>query len=463
MYRNVVDFGAIINVSRYLYPDRKQSFDRTLVALMKYAPDGTILALNRGVYSSQNLENDYIYELENHRLQKVSGKSMNLIGGRITDGTLGYQGKVNFSYDEVGRMTSDASKGMYLQWRNDDDLPSSVTVVGATGWNKDPVLMNFAYKGGARIAKFRNAIISANSIKTNEARYYLLGEKEIRIGEDGKIRAMMYPSYAGSGRSTYDYTTENITTEFSTTDYLGSTVRVNKVETNTLSPTLSVENDSWGREIQSVESGSEEFDDRFTGKKKEVELGLDYFGARYLDKDFAMWVSPDEMRQHYNLYLYGSDNPICRIDNDGNVDMPPVHIVGQAPAVSKYGMSSDQLVIAMKNSPAVKPAQRDAIVKNTIKIGLSVLGRGKPIVAGIEAYDLSNDVSEDLQSKNPTERLTVTVARELVSQAGGKYFDGVKQAGGMVGRGLSEAYSFVIGIFADRAKVNIDKKSEANQ
>ena len=45
--------------------------------------------LREGFSAGQVMNNDYIYELENHRLQKVSGNSMNLIGGRITDGTLG--------------------------------------------------------------------------------------------------------------------------------------------------------------------------------------------------------------------------------------------------------------------------------------------------------------------------------------------------------------------------------------
>ena len=34
-----------------------------------------------------------------------------------------------------------------------------------------------------------------------------------------------------------------------------------------------------------------------------------------------MWVSVDAKRQHYSPYVYGSNNPIVRIDPDGNTDM----------------------------------------------------------------------------------------------------------------------------------------------
>jgi RHS repeat-associated protein len=231
------------------------------------------------------------------------------------------------------KQTLDYSKGMSLKWRNDDDLPSSVEVMGQNdSWNKDPVRMDFAYKGGARIAKFRNSYTSTNALTTNEARYYLLGGKEIRIGEDGKIRAMMYPSYAGSGRTTINVAENSSSTEFSTLDYLGSTARVNTLENGTLKQTLSTEYDSWGREIQSVEvANSEEFDDRFTGKKKDVEMGLRNHGARLSDLDLGgMWISPDKKRQFFNLYGYmgNSVNPLSSADEDGNYAVSKLRLLG---------------------------------------------------------------------------------------------------------------------------------------
>lgn len=61
--------------------------------------------------------------------------------------------------------------------------------------------------------------------------------------------------------------------------------------------------------------------ENFTGKEKDDETQLDYFGARYLDPMLGMWTSVDPMRQHFSPYTYGNNNPIARIDPDGNADL----------------------------------------------------------------------------------------------------------------------------------------------
>lgn len=48
--------------------------------------------------------------------------------------------------------------------------------------------------------------------------------------------------------------------------------------------------------------------------------GLNHFGARYYDADIGLWTSVDPMRQHWSGYTYGSNNPINRVDPDGNLD-----------------------------------------------------------------------------------------------------------------------------------------------
>ena len=61
--------------------------------------------------------------------------------------------------------------------------------------------------------------------------------------------------------------------------------------------------------------------ENFTGKEHDDEIALDYFGARYLDPMLGLWISVDPKRQHFSSYVYGSNNPIVRIDPNGLEDI----------------------------------------------------------------------------------------------------------------------------------------------
>jgi len=65
--------------------------------------------------------------------------------------------------------------------------------------------------------------------------------------------------------------------------------------------------------------------DKFTGKERDAESGLDYFGARYLSSAQGWWTSPDapfadqrpEDPQSWNMYAYVRNNPLTNTDPDG--------------------------------------------------------------------------------------------------------------------------------------------------
>jgi RHS repeat-associated protein len=73
-------------------------------------------------------------------------------------------------------------------------------------------------------------------------------------------------------------------------------------------------------------SGSERV--KFTGKERDVETGLDYFGARYFASTQGRWTSPDQINvtkarlfnpsNTLNKYGYAANNPLKFIDPDGN-------------------------------------------------------------------------------------------------------------------------------------------------
>ncbi|MBL8233669.1 MAG: RHS repeat-associated core domain-containing protein [Bryobacterales bacterium] len=64
---------------------------------------------------------------------------------------------------------------------------------------------------------------------------------------------------------------------------------------------------------------------KFTGKERDFETGLDYFGARYMSSAQGRFTTPDTpmLAQHpsepqsWNLYSYTANNPLSRIDPDG--------------------------------------------------------------------------------------------------------------------------------------------------
>jgi RHS repeat-associated protein len=87
----------------------------------------------------------------------------------------------------------------------------------------------------------------------------------------------------------------------------------------------------WGGELQFVNNDSNDY--KFTGKKRDSETQLDYFGARYYSNGLGRWVSADWSAtpipvpyadfgdpQSLNLYSYVRSLPTTKTDPDGHSD-----------------------------------------------------------------------------------------------------------------------------------------------
>jgi RHS repeat-associated protein len=60
--------------------------------------------------------------------------------------------------------------------------------------------------------------------------------------------------------------------------------------------------------------------EKFTGKERDAESGLDYFGARYYNPDIVRWTSVDplwEKHPDWTPYNYVLGNPLLLVDPDG--------------------------------------------------------------------------------------------------------------------------------------------------
>jgi RHS repeat-associated protein len=90
----------------------------------------------------------------------------------------------------------------------------------------------------------------------------------------------------------------------------------------------------------------------FTGKERDAETGLDYFGARYYGSGMGRWMSPDEgapdlrTPQSLNRYEYVRNNPLARVDPDGNVDIP-----AQSARINQVLAQDPTLLSIIKSSP----------------------------------------------------------------------------------------------------------------
>src|SRR5207302_6045487 len=67
---------------------------------------------------------------------------------------------------------------------------------------------------------------------------------------------------------------------------------------------------------------------KFTGKERDTESNLDYFGARYYSSTLGRFASVDPKMitkqrmldpQQWNAYQYSKDNPLTYYDPDGRV------------------------------------------------------------------------------------------------------------------------------------------------
>ena len=89
-----------------------------------------------------------------------------------------------------------------------------------------------------------------------------------------------------------------------------------------------VQNESYfypyGGEIQVTTGDPNHY--KFTGKERDSETNLDYFGARYLASSMGRWMSPDPSPmgvavtdpQSWNLYSYVRNRPTRSVDTNGN-------------------------------------------------------------------------------------------------------------------------------------------------
>jgi len=321
--------------------DGQGFFDRSLGAVENGAanagPHQLQSASNRSLAPSSSRKGDLDAGYD------ASGNLTNLIvrrdGPCLPQGSSCWQ-RFNYEWDELGRL------GHARRW---DLAAAAPNERAAYGDLTDPLPsrapdaeLRYAYDaGGQRVLK--TAVDPASNERHT---VYVFGTLELRRsgfeGGDYELTATTENVLLGGGVSArVVYSEEDLPSLTSggrhvfleVSDHLGSNSFVIDHATGEL-----VENATY-QAYGSTESnyrperwGSFREPVKFSGKEEDVEVGLAYFGARYLSLGLGRWMSPDLVTLHDlkgdpNPYAYAHGRPIVAIDPDGNFAFLAVFLI----------------------------------------------------------------------------------------------------------------------------------------
>lgn len=108
--------------------------------------------------------------------------------------------------------------------------------------------------------------------------------------------------------------------EFFVKNHLGSTMRVVADEGDYLAGnTWALDYMTYG-DLRKLKVGATDVAETFTGKELEGTTGLYAFGARWMDPQLGMFVSPDPAHEFLNPFSYTGGSPNSSVDPDGRED-----------------------------------------------------------------------------------------------------------------------------------------------
>ena len=190
------------------------------------------------------------------------------------------------------------------------------------------------------------------------------------------------PSNTDDPQAGYGYIPNDTTKEetfFYHSDHLGSTSYITDDHANITQYDAYL---PYGELLVDEHSSSEDLPYKFNGKQFDEETGLYYYGARYMNPMTSLWYGVDPLAEKYQAsgsYLYCRQNPVRRVDVDGNDE---VHINGDGRIVRVINVHSAYITI-------VDPkGNRHSLSSYNISPYFWGIGRGdnRQIVANIASY-----------------------------------------------------------------------------
>jgi RHS repeat-associated protein len=258
----------------------------------------------------------------NRLTQAVTGSALAQYAASATYGTNNQTTSTNLGavkYDEAGDILSDGVNSYAI------DAESRVCSYHTSILNEN--WTNVYDAGGHRVAK--GQVPSGSSCYTGTG--FVPSETDV-LGQNGEQFSTLTPSgwqstnvYAnGQLLATY----EGSGVYFALNDWLGT----KRVVTDGTGKTVDTYKSLWYGDALSPSSGGPS-DHHFTGKLRDPQSGLDYFGARYYASNMGRFMSPDwnddpvpvpyadlTNPQSLNLYAYVNNNPLSGTDPRGHSD-----------------------------------------------------------------------------------------------------------------------------------------------
>jgi RHS repeat-associated protein len=226
------------------------------------------------------------------------------------------------AYDQAGNIINDGVNSYLCDAEGRLCAEASYPISGGA------VMTQYLYDAeGRRVAKGTLQTMSCDSTSNGfilTAQYLPgpAGEQETEIAPNGSaVHTNVYE--AGSLIATYG--TDSPNPRFQLTDWLG-TRRAQTNYSGVLEETYT--SFPFGDQFQAQTVTSSAYDpteQHFTGKERDAESGLDYFGARYMASSMGRFMSPDPLLnsgrpdnpQTWNRYTYALNNPLTITDPTG--------------------------------------------------------------------------------------------------------------------------------------------------
>ena len=230
--------------------------------------------------------------------------------------------------------------------------------------------------------------------------------KNIYLGETRivtKLNSGENPTYQEEYYKQYYYHSDHLGSASLISDYKGDEYQ--RIEYTPYGET-------WVEKTQN--QGLEWLPYKFTAKELDEETGLYYYGARYLDPKYSMWISTDPALGEYipkapideeakkynqnlpgmggvfntvnlNLYHYAANNPVKYTDPDGNFDLPYMSPKDFFSFLFKYDSGAKTLKLYADAASGDKNAQ--ALAKAvTIEAEKEIAAEGLEVTADVAGF-----------------------------------------------------------------------------